>query len=95
MTDDSIRDATAALGMMLALQTTVRALIVTHPNAAGLVDAFQRQHDETMEMLARRGIPLDAIEAYKDFLYLFMPVDVKIESSTEAQAVDTSGRVLH
>jgi len=64
-------------------------------NSAGLGESCQREHDESMETMTKRGITKVAIDAYKDFLYGFMPVDVKIDSGTEAQAVDTSGRVLH
>jgi len=67
MVDNFTGDAAVALGLMMALQTTVRALITIQPNSAGLIEAFQREHDEAMETMFKRGIPRQQLKSPRTF----------------------------
>jgi hypothetical protein len=56
------------MGMIHALQVSIRALVAACPNPEGLVREFATEHHESMSLLLASPYPDAVMEGYKDCL---------------------------
>ena len=65
MNDSQFAEFRAAVfGMLSALQVALRAVVKTHPQPQALREAFQREHEEALSVLATKPLPSAAFDAY-------------------------------
>lgn len=60
-------------GMMAALQVSLRALTLSHPNPAALIHEFRKEHEETYALLVAQDIPDSVLDTYRRTLHSISP----------------------
>lgn len=60
-------------GMIAALQVSLRALTLSHPDPRALIMAFQREHEQTMALLLAQDTPEDVLDMYRTTLFAISP----------------------
>lgn len=61
------------MGMMMAIQVAIRAIVKNTPDKDALSKAFQDQHEEMLALLVAMPIGDEAIAHYRNFLLNISP----------------------
>ncbi len=61
------------IGVTLAIQDAIRALVKTHPNMDAIARQMLREREETIALLLGKGHPDSIIEAYRDTMDSMRP----------------------